>query len=727
MIKKATFTLYAIVVLVMAMATIVEKTQGTPYVLSNIYGSWWFTGVWMLLTVGGIAYMLQQKMKRVSVVLLHFSFIVILVGALLTHMMAWQGMVHLRQGQPTRLAAVNSDGSSVNSQELPFSITLDSFNIKYHNGTDAVADYESHFTITTDEGIEQGVTSMNNIYATQGVRLYQSGYDEDGRGSVLAVNCDRWGIPVTYTGYGLLFLSMLLLLIDPKGRFRQLIRKMGDSRGRMAIVLLLLLPMQVQGAETFTKERADQFGQLCVNWNDRICPVQTMALDFTRKICGKSSWNGYTAEQVLCGFIFYPDEWCQEPIIRIKSEDVRERCRLSEYTSVASLLRQDGYLLGRYIQEYYTGENDKFHEEVMKVDDKVMLIMQVSRGEKQKLFPFEGKWYAPTDSVPDHVATDRKTYFQCALPLLKTLVQKQQTADADEMLQKMALYQQQYGKNDMPSPIRLKAERLYNHIPFATILFMVCLTFALLSLVRWKWMRRLSLVVLVASFLAMTLCLTLRWMISGYIPMTNGYETMLIMAWMIMLASLLVYRKFRIILTFGLLLSGFLLLVSHLGQMDPQITPIMPVLSSPLLSVHVSCVMMAYGLFSITCVCGIYALIVKKRAEEMYLLSQIFLYPAEFLLAAGIFIGAIWANVSWGTYWSWDPKETWALITFMIYAVPLHRSFSPLHGWQAKHSEGAATRRSPLFYHLYMIVAFLAILMTYFGVNYILGGMHSYA
>ena len=225
MLKKVTFTLYAIVILVMAMATVVEKTQGTPYVLSNIYGSWWFTGLWALLAVGGIAYILQRKVRKVSVLLLHFSFVVILVGALLTHLTSWQGMVHLRQGVAVDVCLEDHGGMV---RDLPFSITLDSFNIKYHNGTEAVADYESHFTIYEKDNDnlkqEKGFVSMNNIYSTQGVRLYQSSYDEDGMGSTLAINSDKWGIPVTYFGYGLLFLSMILLLIDPKGRFRQLIQ-----------------------------------------------------------------------------------------------------------------------------------------------------------------------------------------------------------------------------------------------------------------------------------------------------------------------------------------------------------------------------------------------------------------------------------------------------------------------------------------------------------------------
>ena len=224
----------------------------------------------------------------------------------------------------------------------------------------------------------------------------------------------------------------------------------------------------------------------------------------------------------------------------------------------------------------------------------------------------------------------------------------------------------------------------------------------------------LSLAVLALSFLALTVCLALRWIISGTIPMSNGYETMLLMAWMIMLVSFIVCRRFRIILCFGFLMSGFFLLVSHLGQMDPQIGHVMPVLNSPLLAIHVSIIMMSYALISLTFICGVTALLASSQREPLALLSRLFLYPALTTMGLGIFTGAIWANISWGNYWSWDPKETWALITFMVYAVVVHTQSLPLF-------------RRPLAYHLYMTLAFLSLLMTYFGVNYFLGGMHSYA
>jgi ABC-type transport system involved in cytochrome c biogenesis permease subunit len=203
--------------------------------------------------------------------------------------------------------------------------------------------------------------------------------------------------------------------------------------------------------------------------------------------------------------------------------------------------------------------------------------------------------------------------------------------------------------------------------------------------------------------------------------MSNGYETMLLMAWFIQLITLLLYHRFRILLTFGFLLSGFFLLVSHISQMDPQIGRLMPVLNSPLLTIHVSIIMMSFALLSLTFFCGLTALglrLFKKGGDEtiaaLGMLSRVFLYPALTTLGLGIFIGAIWANISWGTYWSWDPKEVWALITFMVYAVVVHTQSLPVF-------------RKPMAYHIYVTLAFLTILMTYFGVNYILGGMHSYA
>ena len=705
--KKITSTFYIVVIVVMAIATIIEKYHGTQYVSENIYGSWWFAMLWGILTASAIIYFLKRKVRRLSVVTLHLSFVLILAGALLTHLTARQGTIHLRQGEVTV------------DEALPFSIRLDKFNINYHEGTMAASNYVSQFTVIDNDSEVKGETSMNSIFSHRGIRLYQSGYDPDERGAYLSYNSDPWGIPVTYTAYGLLFLSLVWILLDPKGRFRQTLKE--TSRSAALLIVLLLLPVAASAQRTLPRETAEDFGRLYVVYNDRVSPLQTFALDFTKKLCGKRSYNGFSAEQVLAGFIFFPEDWNKEPLLKIKGGAMKDRLQLPDMCSVNTFFNHDmgGYILGPYLREAYNGNNDAFHKDVMKMDDRLMLIMELRQGKPLMLFPYKSgaPWLSPTDKLPEEMTAENKTFIQNVFNLLFEDALSGNWQHFGNIVAGMKKYQEKYGASSLPTATQTKAERLYNSVPFATILFMVCLTMAFLSVIRRRWMQWLSIGILALSFAALTLCMALRWIISGTIPMANGYETMLLMAWMIQLMALFLHRRFPIIITFGLLMSGFFLLVSHISQMDPKISHVMPVLSSPLLSLHVSIIMMAFALLSLTFIIGIFSLVMPKNTELSTLnsqLSTLFLFPAMTCLGFGIFIGAIWANISWGTYWSWDPKEVWALITFMIYGIALHDKSLP---WL----------RNPKHYHLFMVFAFLTILMTYFGVNYFLGGMHSYA
>ena len=703
--KKITSTLYIVVIVVMAIATIIEKYHGTQYVSENIYGSWWFAMLWGILTASAIIYFLKRKVRRLSVVTLHLSFVLILAGALLTHLTARQGTIHLRQGEVTV------------DEALPFSIRLDKFNINYHEGTMAASNYVSQFTVIDNDSEVKGETSMNSIFSHRGIRLYQSGYDPDERGAYLSYNSDPWGIPVTYTAYGLLFLSLVWILLDPKGRFRQTLKE--TSRSAALLIALLLLPVTTSAQRTLPRETAEDFGRLYVVYNNRVSPLQTFALDFTKKLCGKRSYNGFSAEQVLAGFIFFPEDWNKEPLLKIKGGAMKDRLQLPDMCSVNTFFNHNmgGYILGPYLREAYNGNNDAFHKDVMKMDDRLMLIMELRQGKPLTLFPYKSgaPWLSPTDKLPEEMTAENKTFIQNVFNLLFEDALSGNWQHFGNIVAGMKKYQEKYGASSLPTATQTKAERLYNSVPFATILFMVCLTMAFLSVIRRRPMQWLSIGILALSFAALTLCMALRWIISGTIPMANGYETMLLMAWMIQLMALFLHRRFPIIITFGLLMSGFFLLVSHISQMDPKISHVMPVLSSPLLSLHVSIIMMAFALLSLTFIIGIFSLVMPKNTElstQNYKLS--ILFPAMTCLGFGIFIGAIWANISWGTYWSWDPKEVWALITFMIYGIALHDKSLP---WL----------RNPKHYHLFMVFAFLTILMTYFGVNYFLGGMHSYA
>ena len=754
MVKKIIFILYILVLVCMAAATIVEKSQGTDYAHAHYYGAWWFILIWAVLAALGAFYIIKRKVKCASTLALHLSFIIILAGALLTHISAKRGMIHLRIGQPTDTYMAQDEEQGMKEEKLPFSLCLQKFEAKMHDGTNAVADYSSKFTVIDGDDKSEGEVSMNNIYSHRSYRLYQSSYDEDGKGSVLAINADPYGIPVTYTGYALLFISLVWMLFDPKGGYRKLLKSPLLKKGALITALILSMGnIQTLHAESATgnlqnavlpKETAEKFGELHILYNDRICPVQTFALDFCKKIYGARSYQGLTAEQVLSGWVFYGNTWANEPFIKIKSGEMKTAMNLPDYASLNTFFNREmgGYTIGQYVQEYYNGQQDKFHQQAADIDDKIRIIMELREGVSLKVLPYTftknvkatkdhsfikagtTTWFSPVDKLPLAVEHQHALYIKNVFSLLYGDVQKGNMDRVNIFFDKMLKYQEVSSGSSLPSKIQYQAERINNGFPFATILFMVNLTLGFIALFytiyRMTKKREIKVlnialpILLGVSFLTLTFGLALRWIISGNIPMSNGYESMLTVAWFVMLISILMQFRIRIVMVFGFLISGFFLLVSHINQMDPAIGQMMPVLNSPLLSIHVSIIMMSYALLSLTFICGIMGICLRSHGEELQALSRIFLYPALTTMGFGIFIGAIWANVSWGNYWSWDSKETWALITFMIYAVVVHTQSLPIF-------------RKPLVYHIYITLAFLSIAMTYFGVNYFLTGMHSYA
>ena len=659
-------------------------------------------------------------------------------------------MIHLRVGQPTDTYVANNGKHGMTTEKLPFSLCLQKFETRMHDGTQAVADYTSRFTITDGNQKSQGEVSMNHIYSYRSYRLYQSSYDEDGQGSVLAVNADPYGIPVTYTGYALLFISLVWMLIDPKGGYRRLLRSQLLRKGALLLCLLSSMSYEASAQSSdlsqavLPKATAEKLGELNMLYNDRICPVQTFAIDFCKKIYGARSYQGLTPEQVLTGWIFYGDTWSNEPFIKIKNGELKTAMNLPDHASLNSFFNplMGGYTIAQYVQEYYNGAQDKFHQQAADIDGKIQIIMELRQGTSLKVLPYtftqnvkatrehpaiqagSTVWYSPADRLPAAVEHQHALYIKNVFTLLYSDVRAGKTDRVNIFFDKMKKYQQVSGGNSLPSSVQYRAERILNGFPFATILFMVNLTLGFIALLYtiYRITRQRSLkafdialpALLGISFLALTFGLAMRWIVSGNVPMSNGYESMLTVAWFVMLISLVMQWRIRLVMVFGFLLSGFFLLVSHINQMDPAIGQMMPVLNSPLLSIHVSIIMMSYALLSLTFLCGVMGIFLRSHGEELQALSRVFLYPALATMGFGIFIGAIWANVSWGNYWSWDSKETWALITFMIYAVVAHTQSLPLF-------------RKPLAYHVYMTLAFLSIVMTYFGVNYFLTGMHSYA
>ena len=655
-LKKTLFALYVLVIVCMAAATVVEKYSGTDFVRSNVYGAWWFSLLWAVLTAAGVVYFLRHRCKSWSGIALHLSFVVILAGAFVTHVSSERGTVHLRQGAYISTCVMYDRHNQPHDAQMPFQMRLDRFDVQYHEGTDAAEDYVSQFTIIDHGKQYSGKVSMNRIFRYGAMRFYQSSYDNDMLGASVSFNSDPIGIPLTYTGYALLFFSLVYMLFDPHGAYRKLLRLSHLKKGLMMMALLFALGSSSAEAHVLPKESADRFGRLMVLHNSRICPLQTRAIDFTKNLYGKASYNGYTPEQVLTGWMFYADDWMQEPMLRLKGAEMRDRLQLPEYVPVSQFFNSamGGYTLGPYVQEYYGGNHDAFHSQVAAIDNKIQLIMELRSGSLLKLFPYTNKgkttWFAPTDDLPNAMDREHQQFVRSICLLLGDCALASDYTQMDAVVGKMLKYQQKNGGASMPSDRRVAAERIYNRIPFATILFMLCLAMGIISFL----------------YAIIRMCRE-----------DNG--------------------------------------ANNVG------TDADPVLNSPLLSVHVSIIMMGFAMLSFTFISGLTAILLRlvsrtaqPKMVQLQQLSLVFLYPALAALGIGIFIGAIWANVSWGEYWGWDPKEVWALITFMIYAIPLH-------------ARSVAQLRRPTAFHLFMTLAFMTLVMTYFGVNYFLGGMHSYA
>lgn len=655
-LKKTLFALYVLVIVCMAAATVVEKYSGTDFVRSNVYGAWWFSLLWAVLTAAGVVYFLRHRCKSWSGIALHLSFVVILAGAFVTHVSSERGTVHLRQGAYISTCVMYDRHNQPHDVQMPFQMRLDRFDVQYHEGTDAAEDYVSQFTIIDHGKQYSGKVSMNRIFRYGSMRFYQSSYDNDMLGASISFNSDPIGIPLTYTDYALLFFSLVYMLFDPHGAYRKLLRLSHLKKGLMMMALLFALGSSSAEAHVLPNESADHFGRLMVLHNSRICPLQTLAIDFTKNLYGKASYNGYTPEQVLTGWMFYADDWMQEPMLRLKGAEMRDRLQLPEYVPVSQFFNSamGGYTLGPYVQEYYGGNHDAFHSQVAAIDNKIQLIMELRSGSLLKLFPYTNKgkttWFSPTDDLPNAMDREHQQFVRSICLLLGDCALASDYTQMDAVVGKMLKYQQKNGGASMPSDRRVAAERIYNRIPFATILFMLCLAMGIISFL----------------YAIIRMCRE-----------DNG--------------------------------------ANNVG------TDADPVLNSPLLSVHVSIIMMGFAMLSFTFISGLTAILLRlvsrtaqPKMVQLQQLSLVFLYPALAALGIGIFIGAIWANVSWGEYWGWDPKEVWALITFMIYAIPLH-------------ARSVAQLRRPTAFHLFMTLAFMTLVMTYFGVNYFLGGMHSYA
>ena len=680
-LKYLSFGTLAVLILTMMAATVLHY---------DVYYNPVFIALWGVVAVSGLTYVVIRGVPRkLPVFGLHLAFVLILAGALITHIWGESGMLHLRQGESESVFE-DEDGTG---KELPFSVSLERFEIVRYPGSAAPADYSS---VVTVEG-QKYTISMNHILRHRGYRFCQADFDEDLQGSILSVNHDPWGIGMTYTGYGLLLLSIILFFFVKDTEFRRIVKRL-SATGLAVLALLVGGGSQASASEmpgdtpkVLPREVADAFGDLCVYYNDRICPLSTLSRDYCLKAYGKASWNDFNANQVLTGWLFYYDWWRVVPF-KVKAKE----------------------------------------KGTPKEAEKDFLQRSVAAGDALKLYPLAGddgtvRWYNSNEMLPLNVLEDENkwTFVRKMMDVVAEAVESEDWPEVIRLVGKIKEYQEKTAQ--LPSQGKIKAEQLWCRLARPMVPFMGSITLGLLLFVlsgvylsRKKPMPRLlgnlSAWAALALWIYLTLTIGLRWYVAGHGPFAGSYNVMMLMAWLSASAMLLLRKKFPLILPLGFILAGFTMLQAAMVSANPQITRLMPVLQSPLLSIHVLSMMISYTLLGLVALNGIMGLIVpgKEAKEKLRDVSLLVLYPAVFLITIGTFLGAVWANISWGNYWSWDPKETWALITLLVYSFALH-------------STSLKCFRNPVFFHVFAILAFICVLITYFGVNLLMGGMHAYA
>ncbi|MGM9767137.1 MAG: cytochrome c biogenesis protein CcsA [Candidatus Cryptobacteroides sp.] len=603
---------------------------------------------------------------------LHAGILLVIAGALLTWLSGDSGRLHLRVGES--VSGYDSDSGSAG--KLPFSIKLLDFNVENYPGTRNPVNY-----VSTVEVCGETIRIWpNHILRKGGYRFYQSAYDEDERGSVLLVSYDPWGTSVVYLGYILIVISMIGFFFSKRSRWAAALKM-----SAVAIVLAVagVQPLAAENParvpKTVPVEVAGKFSRLSVNHNGRIAPMQTMMKDYVLKVYGRKTLPGYTTGQIFMGWMFWYDSWGDQPVKAKNENDLADRKAVME--SVAS-------------------------------------------GLALKIFPVPGEdgsvcWYSPSEHLPGDMDADEWLFVRKVMTLVRSYCIEGEYANACEVLDKVIKWQNEKAPEAIPSPARVNAEGLYNVIGLPRIPAMLSLLVGLVAFFCWilgrggRW-ARLWRIFAGGLFLYLLLLIGLRWGVSGHIPMTNGFELMLLIACLSFGLAFFHSSGQSFILPMGILLGGFATLVSSMSQSNPQIGSLMPVLSSPLLCLHVSAMMISYTLFGLIALNSLAGLLKRGASRECANRSVLMLYPALFLLVGGTILGSVWANISWGGYWTWDPKETWSLITIIIYSIPVHSGFIRMVS-------------RPAVFNAYCLIAFASVLFTYFGVNYLLGGLHSYA
>ena len=649
---------------------------------------------------------------------------------------------------------------------LPFAIQLRDFIMEKYPGTENASSYASEVTLLDPRSnVKQNQRIyMNHILDYGGYRFFQSSYDQDELGTYLSVNHDFWGTWISYLGYILLTIGMLATFFEKKSRFRQL----SENINRLRMSTKILIPLLLCGMFAFTnavhaeshntpthiinKEHAAHFGKVLVqDFKGRLKPMNTLSGEILRKVSRKESLYGQTADQIILGMATYPEEWVNVPLIKLgKHEEIRKLIAIDgDLASYNDFFDENGqYKLKEQVRAAYNApprDRGIFEKEIIKLDEKLNICNMVFSGNFMKAFPIPGDatntWQTPAEHNHQRQTTEASPFYEKFYPAYTMTLQKALNDNdwglADRMVAELERYQQNNGGAILPSGPQLKAELLLNKMNVFERLSSMYGLLGLLFLgllfssvfkpgLNLNLPFKLAFGFLAFCFLMHTTGLGLRWYVSERAPWSNGYESMIYIGWTTVLAGLIFSRKSMGGLTATSVLAATIMMVAGLSWLDPEITPLVPVLKSYWLTIHVSLEAGSYGFLVLGAIIGVLNLVfmiftteknketVYRMIKELSYISEMTLIGGLFMISIGTYLGGVWANESWGRYWGWDAKETWALVTILVYSFILHMRFIPgLRGFYA--------------FNVATLFGWASVMMTYFGVNYYLSGLHSYA
>ena len=657
--------------------------------------------------------------------------------------------------------------------QTPFSIKLNDFIADKYPGTEkSYSAFESKVTVIDGAENFDARIYMNNILDHKGYRFFQASFDPDEKGTVLSVNHDSWGTNITYLGYFLLYIGLMAILFDKNTRFGDLKRKLEKVKAKKAKMLSLIAlfvsfagfsqnhmhqkPTDKQVDSLLSKykvseEQAEKFGRLVIqDLGGRMKPINTFSSELLRKVSKQDHYKGMNSDQTFLSMTQFPQVWYNVPMIYLKKDNDSIHKLIGvpvgeKYTSLVNFFDDRGnYKLTKVLDEAYKAAvPNQFQKDFIETDKKVNLLYSALSGQILKVFPVPGdannKWVSYLE-INEHTNSALDSIKNVIPYYLSSIDKAAVTGDyklSNSLLKGLENYQIKYGSKVRPSEKKIDSEILYNKYDifkklFSWYMYAGVLMFLFVIIKIFNANKTVNILVKISHaiiailFVLHTVGLIFRWYISGHAPWSDAYESMIYVGWATMLFGLVFGRKSELTVASTAFVAAMILMVAHWNWMDPAIANLQPVLNSYWLMIHVAVIVGSYGPFTLGMILGLVALLLmiftneKNKAKmdlnikEITYINEMALTVGLVMLTIGNFLGGQWANESWGRYWGWDPKETWALVSIMVYAFVIHMRFVP-------------ALRGKWIYNLISVLAFYSILMTYFGVNFYLTGLHSYA